>query len=142
MVKSKTVKIGESVDQSAGVLRLSDIEDFSEYSVYLEEIRVLCDGQGDSSDPLFNVGVLPNGVADTDVSDTRLFYRSVLASKERKANARWYDSIGDLEAASFSDENNAAYDNYVDLSKEDIFVQVALDNGASFDIYLVLRVIE
>jgi len=139
---ARTVKIADSANEDDGFFGLSEETDLSDETVYIEEVRVFCDGSGDTNEPGFNAGVLPNDIeTPSSVEEpSRLFAEgNTSPSAGNNSSVSFYDSVGDLSDASFDANENACYDVYVDLEIEEYWIAVSLDRDANFDIYLTFR---
>ena len=59
---ARTIQIADGATDEDDHFSLSENSDLSDETVYIEEIRVFCPGDGDANPPAFEGGVLPKDV--------------------------------------------------------------------------------
>ena len=145
-IRSRTIKIGEQVNESDGILKLSDESDLTDESIYFERLRIYSHGTGDDFDPDFISGVLPADNADNlpDLQSALVADGLTTSTVGKESDQTWYDTVVDgsvdFRDAEFDTNTDSGRDMYIDLETEEFITGVSDDNGGEYDILAVLRV--
>ena len=139
-----TSPIGENIDGDlTNWVQLSDSEDLDgDDTVFLEDVRVFCHGDGESESPeIFGGYHAQEPAGDPSnrftLTGTELWERSP-NTVDQTANGEWYESML-LKESQFAE---LAGGQYVDLSSgEDFYIGIEEDQGGTYDFYAVMRVV-